>query len=168
MSTSRDDKPSNREYLDVLGHPHTIPTDVAPIWRISGYAIVPGANGTILTVVPPWHPLYHLPGGGIEPGERLAEGVVRECLEETGYRIRLVSEKPVHFLEQDFYSQWHKKFYHALSYFFPGELVSDTQDISALNKTEVRETERVEWVPLKNIAPENTHRMFWPYLQSLL
>ncbi len=32
---------------------------------------------------------YELPGGGQKHGEPLNAAVVRECLEETGYRVRI-------------------------------------------------------------------------------
>ncbi|MFE9321702.1 NUDIX hydrolase [Nocardia sp. NPDC052278] len=36
--------------------------------------------------------LYELPGGGVESGETLAECVVRELFEETGLRVRAITE----------------------------------------------------------------------------
>ena len=35
---------------------------------------------------------YETPGGGIEEGEGLEDALRRECLEETGYRIKVVEE----------------------------------------------------------------------------
>jgi len=35
---------------------------------------------------------YKLPGGGIDTGESLHEALVRECMEETGYRVRIIRE----------------------------------------------------------------------------
>lgn len=37
-------------------------------------------------------PLYKLPGGGIDLGETITEGLVRECEEETGCAIRVTAE----------------------------------------------------------------------------
>lgn len=40
-----------------------------------------------------WHGgKYELPGGGVEPGETFAECVVRELFEETGLRIRRITD----------------------------------------------------------------------------
>lgn len=44
-----------------------------------GIAVVRGANG------------YYLPGGGIEGGEDAEAAVARECFEECGLRVRLLS-----------------------------------------------------------------------------
>ena len=35
---------------------------------------------------------YELPGGGVEEGESLEQGLMRECLEEAGCRIEIVRE----------------------------------------------------------------------------
>lgn len=35
---------------------------------------------------------YETPGGGVDEGETPEEGLVRECLEETGYKVRILEE----------------------------------------------------------------------------
>jgi len=67
------------------------PSGIAYTPRPSAYVIVPradrdevGANkiATVLTACG-----YHLPGGGIDPGESAEQAVIREMLEETGLAI---------------------------------------------------------------------------------
>lgn len=156
-----------RRYIDVFGDPHPLPVGTKPVWRISGYVIVPGYGGTLLMVVPPWRKMFDLPGGGIHPEEHLTDGIIRECYEETGYRVRLASEDPSFFSEQNFYNHWHKEYCHALLYFFMGALVSDVQDTTILNRQEIRETESVEWVPLRDLNRMNVASCFLPIIEKL-
>jgi len=55
--------------------------------RPGAYAIIDAADGLLATFQEePW-PELQLPGGGIDPGESPQRALVREVLEETGYRI---------------------------------------------------------------------------------
>lgn len=61
-------------------------------------AIVTDAAGRVLLVRrsnPPEAGRWTLPGGRVEPGERLEEAAAREVLEETGLRVRVVAEAGV-------------------------------------------------------------------------
>ncbi|GAA1396843.1 NUDIX hydrolase [Luteococcus peritonei] len=60
--------------------------------RLAGYALVRDQAGRILLSrwVGPEGPLWTVPGGGIEYGESIEDGTVREVLEESGYRVELV------------------------------------------------------------------------------
>lgn len=58
-------------------------------------AIVTDAAGRVLLVrrsAPPESGRWSLPGGRVEPGERLADAAAREALEETGLRVNVISE----------------------------------------------------------------------------
>lgn len=57
--------------------------------RPGAYAVII-QNEKILAVIN--EGLYHLPGGGIDPGETAKEAVLREVLEETGYKSTIISE----------------------------------------------------------------------------
>ncbi|MEV1128696.1 NUDIX domain-containing protein [Agromyces sp. NPDC049794] len=57
--------------------------------------MVADAAGRLLLVQrskPPEAGRWSLPGGRVEPGERLEDAAAREVLEETGLRVRIVSE----------------------------------------------------------------------------
>jgi 8-oxo-dGTP pyrophosphatase MutT (NUDIX family) len=59
---------------------------------------------------------YHLPGGGIEVGERMAETLQRETREETGIEIEVL--RLVHFDEVFFYYDPSDRAYHGLHFFY--------------------------------------------------
>jgi 8-oxo-dGTP diphosphatase len=58
--------------------------------RPGAYAVVLDARGAVLITEQdaPEHE-FQLPGGGIDPGEAPLRALHRECLEETGWRIRV-------------------------------------------------------------------------------
>ena len=55
---------------------------------VSGVVAV-DADGRVLLVQRADDGSWGLPGGGVEPGESWAAAAVRECLEETGWRVEL-------------------------------------------------------------------------------
>lgn len=70
--------------------------DTPCTYRISVKAIIKDKEGRILLgreKDAPWE----LPGGGLEHGESLKEGLTRELAEETGYSIEWMSDQPVAF-----------------------------------------------------------------------
>lgn len=58
--------------------------------RPGAYAIVREGDDVLVTEQRAPVPEYQLPGGGIDPGEDVLPALHRECLEETGWRIRVV------------------------------------------------------------------------------
>ncbi len=60
--------------------------------RVAAYAVITDEEGRML--LPHWSEPglgsgWTLPGGGVEPGEDPADGVLREIFEETGYSAEL-------------------------------------------------------------------------------
>ncbi len=58
--------------------------------RVAAYAVITDDAGRML--LPHWHQGpggWTLPGGGIDPGEDPADGVVREVFEETGFQAEV-------------------------------------------------------------------------------
>ncbi|GAA1455255.1 hypothetical protein GCM10009618_23700 [Nesterenkonia lacusekhoensis] len=59
--------------------------------RVAAYAVITDDAGRML--LPHWHQGpggWTLPGGGIDPGEDPADGVIREIREETGYEAEVL------------------------------------------------------------------------------
>jgi 8-oxo-dGTP pyrophosphatase MutT (NUDIX family) len=72
-------------FRDARGGLHPYDGESPVVWRASVYGIA-CRDGRVLMVEPAFPPgRWDLPGGGVEPGERLPEGVVREVWEETGH-----------------------------------------------------------------------------------
>ena len=55
--------------------------------RTGAYAILPMADGLLLTHQSAPAPEVQLPGGGVDPGESPVQALTREVYEETGWRI---------------------------------------------------------------------------------
>lgn len=60
--------------------------------RNTGKAIMIDSERKICLIGNNQNDFLELPGGGIDDGENIGEGVIRECLEETGYKVVLKSE----------------------------------------------------------------------------
>ncbi|MEL4357563.1 MULTISPECIES: NUDIX hydrolase [unclassified Luteococcus] len=59
--------------------------------RLAGYALVRDDAGRVLLSrwIGPDSPAWTCPGGGIEFGEQIVDGITRELLEETGYHVEV-------------------------------------------------------------------------------
>lgn len=74
--------------IDYVDDPDAPPiTNVLP----SVVAIVQDEHGRVLMIHKTDNDKWALPGGGHEPGESIADTVVREVKEETGYDVRVES-----------------------------------------------------------------------------
>jgi len=60
--------------------------------RPTGKAIVFNCKNKIALVGNKVNSFYLLPGGGINEGETIENGVIRECLEEIGYCVELIDK----------------------------------------------------------------------------
>ena len=131
------------------------PEGAQPAWRPSAYVVVEHSH-KILMVEPHWQEwgkFLDLPGGGLEFGEDLRECAIRECHEETGYRVEIVNVMPFWIAENNlyYYDEKHdiEYFWHGLAHFYAGKLVSEEQDTSVLGKHEIA---KVHWVPLEDLV----------------
>ena len=138
----------------------------APIqWRISAYALIRSEN-RILMIRDNESRKWELPGGGVELNETIARGIVRECYEETGYRVRSVGD-PVYLIEKYFYSDFWKSFYHAVSLIYNVQLVHKKRNKAAINADTPGEVLEVAWQPIADFKKLDCHPMFKPFLKTL-
>ena len=106
--------------------------------RIANRAIII-ENGLILLSHEIKNDLWMLPGGGLEEGETIFEGVVREVIEETGNVIK--TSDPV--LQIDEYYGDNK----FVTYYFFGNIKGITKQ--SLTEVEIKEQLEPRWISIK-------------------
>ncbi|MGV8909328.1 MAG: NUDIX hydrolase [Propionicimonas sp.] len=132
------------DYIDDPDAP--APNSVVP----SVVAVVTDDQGRVLLIHKTDNDLWALPGGGHEPGESLAETVVREVFEETGYQVvptQIVGTytNPHHLIAYDD-GEVRQQF----SICFVADLVGG-------NATTSSESKSVEWVSPEEIKDRTMH-----------
>lgn len=152
------------KFYDENGKEHARPKNVKAIWRISGYALIE-KDGKILMVKPTKRNQWELPGGGIELTESINEGIVRECWEETGYKVG-VGEQPIYLGERHFYSSLLKKFFRAVIMVYKGKILDKQQHKEVINTVEPDEIAETGWVDAKKLTENDVHYVFWPVVKA--
>lgn len=109
--------------------------------RLTGKAIVFDHENKVALVGNEVHSFYLLPGGGIEKGESVEDGIVRECLEEIGCRVELMH--PIGIVED--YRNREKK--HCINHCYSARLVGKKGALR-LTEDERKNGLRVIWVSL--------------------
>lgn len=94
--------------------------------HITGKAIVFDGDNNIALVGTTVNSFYLLPGGGVDPGESIEVGIVRECLEEIGCTVEL--QKAVGIIDD--YRNRDKK--HCINYCYMARLIGEKGMISNL------------------------------------
>ena len=152
-------------FTDEFGEEHEKPKEITPKWRVSGYAILRSDKGNILLVRPSWDvSKWQLPGGAIEIGELISEGIIRECHEETGYTIE-VDACPFSAGERNFYCKTEDTFFQSLFLIYHGTLASERRNQEEILKDEIV---ACEWVSPELLNESNVHPIFWPTIQKIL
>ncbi|HEC57380.1 MAG TPA: NUDIX hydrolase [Candidatus Syntrophoarchaeum butanivorans] len=106
----------------------------------------------IAVIRKPMHPpgVYRIPSGGVEPGEEIEAGIIREAYEETGLRIEIVRyllRVEACFTSNDDHQRW-------ISHVFQTRWVS-----GELDPKDRREIEDARWVTLDELCGEIRERM---------
>jgi 8-oxo-dGTP pyrophosphatase MutT (NUDIX family) len=81
---------------------------------------------------------FKLPGGGIEGDEKPEEAFIRECAEETGYRVKIVAKLGI---VEEYRTDINR---HQTSYCFTGKIVGE-QESTDLDEGEAAEGFQPEW-----------------------
>ena len=153
-------------YFDETGKEHQKPGHIDSEWRISAYVCIQ-SDKRILMVQPTWNKNWELPGGGIEKEESIKEGIIRECYEETGYKIE-VHDQPVSVGERNFFSKALGKFFKSVILIYAGNLIEKTPNQAMINTVEKNEIASVKWVRLEELNESNVHPIVWPTISEFI
>jgi 8-oxo-dGTP pyrophosphatase MutT (NUDIX family) len=119
--------------------------------RPSAYAVIQH-SGNVLLVTNRRSGKYYFPGGGIEQGERIKDGLKREVKEETG--IEIEEERLIHFAEEFFYWDPLAEAYHALLFYYACR--PKTLDLS--NEYQVDDGEgNPHWASIETLTVQDFH-----------
>lgn len=132
---------------DINGKEYEIPADRLK-WRPAAYGIVI-KDGKIL-LSKQFGDKYDLPGGGIDLGEKLEDGVVREVKEETGIDVKnpkLLGMKESYFMD----SHALNEAYHCYLFYYLCEYVGGELSTDGFDEWEKQYAEMAEWIDIDRI-----------------
>lgn len=109
--------------------------------RPTGKAIVFDNESKVALVGTRVNSFYILPGGGIDPTEGVEAGIIRECIEEIGCKVKLV--QPLGIIE-DFRARDKK---HCINYCYTAKLIGEKGKLK-LTPSEEENGMHVIWKPL--------------------
>ncbi|MFD9939190.1 NUDIX hydrolase [Nonomuraea sp. NPDC059023] len=117
--------------------------------RVSAYAIVTSAGRLLLTRLSESSPIFppgawHLPGGGIDPGEQPEQALARELREETGLDLtgaRLVAART--YAVTRLGVSWH-----LTGLFYAAEVAPGSPAVTEADGT----TDAVTWLPIADLG----------------
>lgn len=132
---------------DVAGKEYEVPVDKLK-WRPAAYGVVIKDDKILLSKQ--FGDKYDLPGGGIDLGEKLENGVVREVKEETGIDVK--NPKLLGFKES-FFTDSHalNEAYHCYLFYFACEYVGGKLSTDGFDEWERQYAEMAEWIDIKQI-----------------
>ncbi|MEP1446341.1 MAG: NUDIX hydrolase [Paraglaciecola sp.] len=149
--------------LKTAFHSGVAPSDVSPlseykvIERHATRAIVVKGEKILLLYTRRYDD-YSLPGGGIDKGEEVEEGLIRELKEETG-ALGICNIKP--FARYDEYRPWHKSdgdFIHMISYCYECDVDEELGD-TALESHEIKNGMKPLWINIYEAIAHNKEVM---------
>ena len=154
---------SARRFLTPLGE-EVAYDGVSPIGLYLAANVLVVRDGKVLMVrqPPQWGGRWELPGGGIENGEALLDGAMRECYEETGYRFVGDSAEPFYVTEAWFGTSG-KRYVHGVVFVYRGEVKGDVDPAWRQDQEEIVD---VAWVDAKDLMEGTTRTIHWAALKK--
>ncbi|MBP9778986.1 NUDIX domain-containing protein [Candidatus Gracilibacteria bacterium] len=121
------------------------------VWRPSAYAII--IQDEKILLVPQWDG-YDLPGGGIELGENIEEGLIREVKEETGIDVKIGNLIDC---KTSFFNIGIKnnKYIQSIMIFYEAEVTGGTLSVVGFDDEEKEFCKEAKWIPLSEIETLN-------------
>jgi len=139
-------------FTDRYGCAYVKPKKVQPASRTGAYGLVV-ENDCLLMIKPIWADLWELPGGGVDQGEDLEAGLIREFHEEVSCSVAPDSLRVISNIKCNFYADDLDEFWYADMTFFSaslnGGLLTNVQPTS--------ETAEVSWLPIDSLASIDMH-----------
>lgn len=116
-------------------------------------------------VQPTWNNFWELPGDGIDKDETLQAVVLRECYEETGYRI-VLEDQLYYVADRNFCNtnRGGERYFKSIILIYRWKLVSEERHTELLNQ-EMNEITKVAWVDVATLTKTNTQPVIWPAIQ---
>lgn len=139
-------------FRDIYDKEHELPEGQRYFWRPAVYLLVI-RRGKLLCITPKWSKKFELPGGGVNLGENLLEGGVRETFEETGFKVEVTDKKPVFVTDDFFCIPIFNKYYHGLTYIYKAEILEDKQYTDQVDF--VKEVDRIHWIDIEELNPND-------------
>lgn len=130
---------------DIQGNQHTVARDEL-YWRPSAYGIVIRENRILLCN---HYKRFNLPGGGIDFGESLEQGLIREIKEETG----IVADGPrlIAACSDLFFPDFDEKPFQSVLLYYACEYIGGKLSVEGFDADEQIYAELAEWVDLDTI-----------------
>lgn len=122
--------------------------------RISVMGMIKNPDNSILMVFKrdgPEPNRWDLPGGGLQPGERVKDALKREMLEETGLSESSFHIGEVIVISEDFFPEWKGKGLHSISIIYSCQII-DEYELSTNDLSEIGE---IKWINPIDMPREN-------------
>jgi 8-oxo-dGTP pyrophosphatase MutT (NUDIX family) len=121
------------------------------VLRPSAYAVLRN-DGSAALVTNRLSGRYYFPGGGVEPGERITDGLQREVKEEAGIEVEV--GRLAHFAEDFFYYDPLDQAFHALQFYF----VCRPRSLALSEQFQTDDGEHdPRWVDVDGLTAEDFH-----------
>jgi len=142
------------KFKDWWNKEHSLPKNKKFSWRPSAYGLIIKRN-RILLIKSRLHGMWECPGGGIELGEKILDGLAREVYEETGCKITVKNKQPLYVDDNYFFALNKNKYFHTIPMVF---LASPQGALKNAKPRDTKEVADIAWFDLSKL-PKPTNPM---------